>query len=78
MRAAYKGVLICNMGYDALETDGAIRAGKLDAVAFGPNFLANPDPPARIAAGAPLNTPDLATFHTPSAKGYTNYPMMEG
>ena len=77
VRAAYKGVLIGNMGYDAFEADEAIRAGKLDAVAFGANFLANPDLPARIAAGARLNAPDPATFYTPGAKGYTDYPMME-
>jgi N-ethylmaleimide reductase len=77
VRAAYKGVLIGNMGYDASEADEAIRAGKLDAVAFGVNFLANPDLPARLAAGEPLNAPDPATFYTPGAKGYTDYPMFE-
>ena len=77
VRAAYKGVLIGNMGFDASEADEAIRAGKLDAVAFGASFLANPDLPARIATGAPLNPPDPATFYTPGAKGYTDYPMME-
>jgi len=77
VRAAYKGVLIGNMGYDASEADEGIRAGTLDAVAFGASFLANPDLPARIATGAPLTPPDPATFYTPGAKGYTDYPMME-
>jgi N-ethylmaleimide reductase len=78
IRAAYKGVLIGNMGYDALEADESIRAGKLDAVAFGGSFLANPDLPARIRAGSALNTPDPATFYTPGSKGYTDYPTMAG
>jgi N-ethylmaleimide reductase len=78
VRTAYKGVLVGNMGYDASEADEAIRAGKLDAVAFGANFLANPDLPARIRAGAPLNPPEPATFYTPGAKGYTDYPTMDG
>ena len=64
-----KGVLIGNMGYTADEAEQAIAAGKLDAVAFGTGFLANPDLPARIKAGAPLNPPDPATFYTPGAGG---------
>jgi N-ethylmaleimide reductase len=77
IRAAYKGVLVGNMGYSASEADEAIRAGKLDAVAFGANFLANPDLPARIGAGSPLNQPDPATFYTPGPKGYTDYPALD-
>lgn len=75
-RAQFKGSLIGNMGYDADEADAAIREGKLDAVAFGAAFLANPDLPARIRAGAPLNAPNPATFYTPGPEGYTDYPAM--
>ena len=75
-RAAFKGVLIGNMGYDADEANSAVRAGKLDAVTFGAHFLANPDLPARIAADAPLNAPDPTTFYTPGAVGYTDYPAL--
>ncbi|MGA1129164.1 MAG: alkene reductase, partial [Chthoniobacterales bacterium] len=35
-----------------------------------------PDLPARVQAGAALNPPDPATFYTPGAKGYTDYPAM--
>jgi N-ethylmaleimide reductase len=75
-REKYKGVLIGNMGYSAEEAEAAIAAGKLDAVAFGNAFLANPDLPERIAANAALNAPDAATYYTPGAKGYTDYPAM--
>ena len=77
-RAGYKGVLIGNMGYSADEADAAIRDGKLDAVAFGVPFIANPDLPARFKSGAALNPPDQASFYTPGAKGYTDYPAMAG
>lgn len=76
VRAAYKGVLIGNMGYTADEAEAAIVEGKLDAVAFGTSFLANPDLPARIAALAPLNAPNPAKFYTPGPEGYTDYPVM--
>ncbi|MFZ9931968.1 MAG: alkene reductase [Chthoniobacterales bacterium] len=75
-RAAYRGVLVGNMGYSPQEAADAIAAKKLDAVAFGTPFLANPDLPARVQAGTELNTPDPATFYTPGAKGYTDYPAM--
>lgn len=76
VRAAYKGVLIGNMGYTADEAGKAIAEGKLDAVAFGTSFLANPDLPARIAAMAPLNAPNPAKFYTPGPEGYTDYPTL--
>ncbi len=75
-RDKYKGVLIGNMGYTAEEAEAAIAAGKLDAVAFGTSFLANPDLPERINANAALNAPDSTTFYTPGAKGYTDYATM--
>ncbi|WP_277623923.1 alkene reductase [Undibacterium sp. TS12] len=76
-RANYKGVLVGNMGYNADEASQAISNAKLDAVAFGTSFLANPDLPARIKQGAALNAPDASTFYTPGAKGYTDYPSLE-
>lgn len=75
-RAAFKGVLITNMGYTADEATKAIADGSVDAVAFGTSFLANPDLPARIKAGAPLNAPNPATFYSPGPVGYTDYPAM--
>lgn len=75
-RQHFKGVLISNMGYTADEAEQAISEGKLDAVAFGTSFLANPDLPARIVAKAPLNAPNPAKFYSPGPEGYTDYPAM--
>ncbi len=75
-RAHFKGTLIANMGYSAEEAEQAIAEGKVDAVAFGTPFLANPDLPARIKIKAPLNAAQAATFYTPGAKGYTDYPPL--
>lgn len=77
IRANYRGVLIGNMGYSAEEANSAITAGQLDAVAFGTAFLANPDLPARLKAGAALNTPNPDTFYTPGPAGYIDYPAMD-
>jgi N-ethylmaleimide reductase len=75
-REGYRGVLIANMGYDATEAAAAIEAGAVDAVAFGTAFLANPDLPERLRLGAPLLSPDPATFYTPGPAGYTDYPSL--
>ena len=60
------------------------RRGRFDAVAFGTKFLANPDLPARIAAGADLNAPKADLFYTGKVgdltytgpEGYTDYPPL--
>lgn len=75
-RENFNGILVGNMGYTADEAAEAINNDKLDAVAFGTPFLANPDLPARFKVGAPLNTPDMDTFYTQSAEGYTDYPSL--
>ena len=75
-REVYRGVLIGNMGYSAAEAEAAIACGQLDAVAFGVPFLANPDLPARLKAGAALNQANPATFYSPGPAGYTDYPAM--
>jgi N-ethylmaleimide reductase len=75
-RQYFPGVLVSNMGYTADEAEQAIQEGKIDAVAFGTSFLANPDLPARIAARAPLNAPNPATFYSPGPEGYSDYPTM--
>jgi N-ethylmaleimide reductase len=76
IRANYKGVLVANMGYTPDEAAEAVATGKVDAVAFGTGFLANPDLPARIRAGAPLNKPIPAKFYSPGPEGYTDYPTL--
>ena len=76
MRAAYQGTLIANMGYPPAEAEQAIADGKVDAVAFGTGFLANPDFPARIKLGAALNQIDPTSFYSPGAAGYTDYPTL--
>ncbi len=75
-REGFKGVLIGNMGYSPDEAASAIEGGQLDAVAFGVPFIANPDLPARIRSGAPLNSANPATFYSPGPEGYTDYPAL--
>ena len=47
------------------------------AVAYGRNFIANPDLPKRLQLDAELNKYDRSTFYGGSAEGYTDYPFLE-
>lgn len=77
LRQQYRGTLIANLRYTAAEADTAIAAGQFDAIAFGTAYIANPDLPERIRAGAPLNVPNPSTFYKPGPEGYTDYPYMK-
>lgn len=68
IRTHYQDVLIGNMDYTTDAADNATTEGKVDAVAFGTGFLANPDLPARIKVGAPLNSPNPTIFTPPDRK----------
>ena len=76
IRAAYRGVLVANMGYTPESGARAIADGEVDAIAFGTPFLANPDLVRRIELGAPLNPADPATFYTTGPEGYNDYPFL--
>jgi len=76
VRAHYQGVLVANGGLAPDEAQRMVADGRADMVAFGRQFIANPDLPARIAAGGPYNEPDMFTFYGGAARGYTDYPAL--
>ena len=75
-RKTFKQALILSGGYDVARAEADLAAGRADLIAFGKPILANPDLVERWKAGAALNAPDMATFYTPGAKGYTDYPVL--
>jgi len=76
LRRLWNGVYVANGGYDGPRGEEALRSGQADAVAYGRNFLANPDLPRRLQRGAALNEPDPTTFYGGDAAGYTSYPTL--
>ena len=64
------------VGFDAARARHWVASGRADAILFGQAFIANPDLPARIAAGAPLAEADSSTFYAGGARGYTDYPTL--
>ncbi|KQY56879.1 MULTISPECIES: N-ethylmaleimide reductase [unclassified Nocardioides] len=76
LREAFPGVIVGAGNYDLAKAQRLLAAGLVDAAAFGRSFIANPDLPARLEAGLPLNAPVLETFYGGGHEGYTDYPAL--
>jgi len=76
----WKGTVIFNTGFtgpsDIATAQEAVETGAADLFCIGRGFLANPDLVERLRTGAELNEPDLETFYSGGAKGYTDYPLL--
>ena len=76
MREAFDGPFIANGNFESEEAARWIEEGRADAIAFGRRFIANPDLPARIAAGGPFADADPDTFYGGGPAGYVDYPTL--
>lgn len=76
LKAEFGGTYIANEGFARDSAEAAIAAGRADAVAFGVQYIANPDLARRFELKAPLNRPNPATFYAPGPGGYTDYPAL--
>lgn len=76
LKAEFGGKYIANEGFGRESAEAAIAAGRADAVAFGVQYIANPDLARRFELKAPLNRPNPATFYAPGPGGYTDYPAL--
>ena len=77
LRNSFQGPLILAGGFDQAGAQRALTEDRADLIAFARPFLANPDLVERMKANAPLNVPDMNTFYTPGAEGYTDYPTLD-
>ncbi len=75
-RPLFRNKFMLNDRFTREKADEFIGKGLADLVAFGSLFISNPDLPARLQAGAPLASPDSATFYGGAEKGYTDYPPL--
>ncbi len=78
LKAAFGGVYVANERFNAQSGQAALDAGWADAVAFGKDFLANPDLPERLRTGSPLNEANPETFYASGPEGYVDYPALAG
>lgn len=78
LRQTFSGRIIVAGRYTAERGERLLEAGLADLIAFGRPFIANPDLPARIAHGWPLNALNPATMYGGGTAGYTDYPVHAG
>jgi N-ethylmaleimide reductase len=77
LRKAFRGAYIANNGFDRASAIEAVASGRVDAVAFGRLFIANPDLVERLRRDSALNTPEPSLFYGGDGKGYTDYPTLQ-
>ncbi|WP_024675280.1 alkene reductase [Pseudomonas syringae] len=78
LRQRFKQTYLANNGYDLELATARINANEADLIAFGRPFISNPDLIERLKTGAPLAPLNQATLYGGGAKGYTDYPTLNG
>ena len=77
MRRCFGGPWMVNNGYTREMALKAVAEGQADLVAFGRDFISNPDLVRRLRLNAALQPLDRATgFMAGDSKGYTDYPSL--
>lgn len=76
VRACFHGPIIGAGAYTPEKAEGLIEKGLIDAVAFGRDYIANPDLVARLQRKAELNPQRPESFYGGGAEGYTDYPTL--
>ena len=74
IKAAFGGDYITNEKFTKESAEAAIEKGLATAVAFGSNFISNPDLPQRFKLNQELAKPNWQNVYDATAVGYTDYP----
>jgi N-ethylmaleimide reductase len=74
IRKLFPGIIVVAGNLDAQKGERLIKQGYADAIAFGRNYIANPNLVEKIKYGLALNPLNNATIMGSGAQGYTDYP----
>ncbi|HSD38997.1 MAG TPA: alkene reductase [Rhodocyclaceae bacterium] len=81
LKEAFGGVYIANQGLSGEQAEALLAKGEADAIAFGKDFIANPDLPVRLLHNAALNPQRAESFYgyglSDRRVGYVDYPVLE-
>ncbi len=77
LRDLFEGPYIGNNGYDLNLAVERRAEGRVDAVAFGRPFIANPDLVSRLQNGQPLAEAERETYYGNGAVGYIDWPEFD-
>ncbi|MGL5114357.1 MAG: alkene reductase [Beijerinckiaceae bacterium] len=76
LRKSFGGAYIANNGYTREMAMEAVASGSADLIAFGKDYIANPDLVERLQANGPVAASVQSTWYGGGAEGYTDYPAM--
>lgn len=76
LAAAFGPRVITNENMDPVKAQADLDSGVAAAVAFGKNFISNPDLPVRLKQKASLNALVPETIYALGGTGYTDYPAL--
>ena len=74
LKSEFGGVYVMNEDFGLNTANEVLERGDADAVGFGKLFLANPDLPARLKQGAPLNAARPELFYSHEREGLYRLP----
>jgi N-ethylmaleimide reductase len=75
-RKLYSGNLLLNVGITPAQGEQLVRQGLGEMIAFGREYIANPDLVERIRVGGPLNPQRPEWYYGAAAEGFTDYPTL--
>jgi N-ethylmaleimide reductase len=74
LRQYYRGNLILSLDVTPLHGEQLLREGLGELIAFGREYIADPDLVDRIRGGGPFNSQRPEGYYGATADGYTDYP----
>ncbi|MGO4470000.1 alkene reductase, partial [Pseudoduganella sp. RAF53_2] len=77
LKKEFGGVYIVNEKFTAESAQNALAEGRADAIAWGKDYIANPDLVRRLQTGASLNAQRPELFYGGGPEGYVDYPALE-
>lgn len=77
-RALWPHRLIAAGGFDRAKAELELSSGRADLIAFGRDFIGNPDLPARLEMGYQLTERRPADWYGDTEVGYIDYPCWTG
>ena len=77
-RDVFAGPLVGNCGYTQEQAETALSSQVADLIAFGRNFISNPDLVERFTNGWPLNPPaEVVVWYSFGPEGYIDFPTYQ-
>lgn len=75
LRPLFDGPAMFVAGFTQPSAADAVHEGRADMIGIGQAYISNPDLAERYRRDQMLSPPDLATYYTQGAEGYTDYPV---